>query len=193
MRRTGARRRPLAKEDTVFQRHWLILLICVAVVPSGRPWAASEGPTGVDSRAAFERLKGLQGTWEAPLADGRSAETTFELTASGTVLLERYANPALPAGSEMITAYHLDGPDLVLTHYCMANNQPTLRVERFDPATGVIQFEFVRASNLASPQAGHMRRAKYTLVDADRFITEWEFFENGRKTMTEVDTFTRKR
>jgi hypothetical protein len=178
----------------VCDRKSLTLLILTTLLAStALPDAAGSGKDRADGRAAFERLKTLEGTWEAPTADGRTASTTFELTANGTVLVERYVNPALPAGGQMITAYHLDGAALVLTHYCIANNQPTLRVERFDPAVGEIQFEFVRASNLASPGSGHMRRAKYTLVDPDRFVTEWEFFENGRKTMTEVETFTRKR
>ncbi len=79
----------------------------------------------------------------------------------------------------------------MLTHYCIAKNQPTLRAERFDPAAGEVQFEFVRASNLSSPSAGHMRRAKYRIDDRDHFTTEWEFFEKGKKTMTETETFTR--
>jgi hypothetical protein len=29
----------------------------------------------------------------------------------------------------MVSAYHLDGEDLLLTHYCIANNQPTLRAQ----------------------------------------------------------------
>lgn len=170
-----------------------LLILATLLASPGLPGAAANGPDKPDGRAAFERLKSLEGTWEAPGANGQAATTTFELTANGTVLVERYTNPAFPAGGQMTTAYHLDGPDLVLTHYCIANNQPTLRVERFDPAAGEIQFEFLRASNLPSPDTGHMRRAKYTLVAADRFVTEWEFFENGRKTMTEVETFTRKR
>jgi hypothetical protein len=160
------------------------------VVSMAHPIAA--GPAnGVDAAAAFERLKALQGTWEATGKNGQMARTTFELVADGTVLIERYANAAMPGGGQMVTAYHLDGKELVLTHYCIAKNQPTLKAERFDRATGEIQFEFVRASNLASPSAGHMRRAKYRLDDATHFTTEWEFFENGKKTMTEVEAFTK--
>ena len=91
----------------------------------------------------------------------------------------------------MATAYHLDGSELVLTHYCIANNQPVLRAERFDPATREIQFEFLRAGNLPSSAAGHMHRAKYRIVDTSHFVTEWDFFENGAKKMTETETFTR--
>ena len=160
---------------------------CVATMT-----ASGNGQSGaMDAKAAFERLKALQGTWEAPAGNGQKAITTFELVGDGSVLLERYRNPALPGGGHMVSAYHLDGAELVLTHYCIAKNQPTLRAARFDPAASAVQFEFLRAGNLPDPNAGHMRRALYRLEGADRFTTEWEFFAGGRKTMTETETFTR--
>ena len=168
---------------------WLgAMTLALAVTPGG-----TVAETKVDAKTAFATLKQLEGTWESRSADGKVSRSVFELTANGTVLLERYTNEALPGGGRMATAYHLDGTDLVLTHYCMANNQPVLRAERFDAAAKEIQFEFVRAGNLASPAAGHMRRAKYRIIDADHFVTEWEFFENGQKKMTETETLTRVR
>ena len=145
----------------------------------------------VDAAAAFERLTSLQGTWEAPAATGAKSTTTFELTALSSVLLERYTNPAMPGGGHMVTAYHLDGTSLILTHYCIARNQPTLRAERYDAASGEIQFEFLRGANMPSENTGHMRRAFYRLDDANHFTTVWEFFEGGKKKMTETETFTR--
>jgi hypothetical protein len=145
----------------------------------------------VDAAAAFARLKRLEGTWEAAAVKGQKATTIFELTAGGSVLLERYSNPALPNGGQMVSAYHLDGPNLILTHYCIAKNQPTLKAERFDAATSEIQFEFLRGSNLPSEDAGHMRRALYRIDDGNHFTTSWEFFKDGKKTMTELETFTR--
>jgi len=155
--------------------------------------AGASGEPAVDAKAAFERLKTLQGTWESAGAKGQKATTTFELIARGTVLSERYANPALPGGGEMLTAYHVDGDALVLTHFCIANNQPTLRAARFDAGRDEIQFEFVRATNLASADAGHMRRARYQLIDANHFVTEWEYYENGKLKLTETERFTRAR
>ena len=158
---------------------------------AGATTGPDTGGGGIDAKAAFAQLKQLEGVWEAPAAGGKTARTEFELTANGTVLIERYTNAALPGGGKMATAYHLDGNDLVLTHYCIANNQPVLRAERFDEATREIQFEFLRAGNLPSPAAGHMHRASYRIVDADHFVTEWDFFENGARKMTEKETFTR--
>ncbi|MET0216282.1 MAG: hypothetical protein ABW292_24950 [Vicinamibacterales bacterium] len=159
----------------------------VSAATSGRaPEAAS-----IDAAAAFERLQTLQGLWEAAPIKGVKATTAFELTAGGSVLLERYANPALPGGGHMVTAYHLDGASLILTHYCIARNQPTLRAERYDAKGGEIQFEFLRGANMPSENVGHMRRALYRVEDANHFTTSWEFFENGTKKMTERETFTR--
>src|SRR5262245_36608046 len=165
----------------------------VALWAIGISWTTSVAgrEAGVDAAAAFDRLKTLQGTWEAVGKDGHTSTTTFELTAGETVLLEKYSNPAMPGGGHMVTAYHLDGSTLVLTHYCIAKNQPTLKADRFDARSGEIQFEFLRASNLASDKAGHMRRAHYRLEDANHFTTSWDFFQDGKKTMTEVESFTR--
>jgi hypothetical protein len=155
--------------------------------------AAMGRSADVDAAAAFERMKALRGTWEAKTANGQKVTTTFELTANDTVLVERYTGSEAIGGAEMLTVYHLDGHALVLTHYCIAKNQPTLKAARFDPKASEIQFEFVRASNLAGPNAGHMRRALYRIDDANHFTTSWEFFQDGKKTMTEHETFTRVR
>jgi hypothetical protein len=168
-----------------------MVLITIAVAMAGATAVRDTSGGPVDAKAAFAQLKQLEGVWEAPAAGGNAARTEFEVTANGTVLLERYTNASMPGGGRMATAYHLDGNDLVLTHYCIANNQPVLRADRFDSAAREIQFEFLRAGNLASPAAGHMRRAKYRVVDSNQFVTEWEFFENGAKKMSEIETFTR--
>lgn len=87
---------------------------------------AAESPDTKSAGAAFEKLKGLAGTWQAVGTDGKKKRTTYELVASGSTLLERYVDEGMPSGSEMITLYHLDGGRLVLTHYCMAGNQPRM-------------------------------------------------------------------
>lgn len=172
------------------KRKVLVMLVLLLIGGVGGR-ARSEDP--VKAETAFARLKTLEGTWAAAGEPGKQATSKFELTANGTVLVEHYSNPALPGGGHMMTAYHLDGRDLVLTHYCIAANQPTLRLASWDEKTGQLQFEFVRAANLRSPGAGHMRRARYRFEGPDRFTTEWEFFENGTLKMTETETFSRVR
>lgn len=166
------------------------VLTLLGLLASGAPVLGRSAD--VDATAAFDRLKALKGTWEGKTDTGQKVTTTFELTANGTALVERYVGSEAMKHAEMLTVYHLDGPSLILTHYCIARNQPTLKAERFDPKTGEIQFEFVRATNLASANAGHMRRAMYRLDGPNQFTTSWEYFQNGKKTMTETETFTRR-
>ena len=53
----------------------------------------------------------------------------YELIAGGNTLLERETvDKMLP----MITVYHLDGDRLLLTHYCMLNNQPRMQARDFN-------------------------------------------------------------
>ena len=109
------------------------------------------------------------------------------------MLLERYSNPSLPGGGHMVSAYHLDGNALVLTHYRIAKNQPTLRADTYDAKTSEIQFEFLRASNLASDSAGHMRRALYHLQMRITSPRRGTSSRTAKKTMTELEKFTRVR
>jgi hypothetical protein len=165
------------------------IVLCIAGIVA---WAAAAVPApAVNAQAAFDRLKALEGTWVATAKDGVAATTRFEIVGGGSVVVEHYSNPAMPGGGHMMTAYHLDGPDLVLTHYCIAKNQPTLRLSEFDESSRTMRFEFVRATNLAAPGAGHMHRAMYRLADPDHFTTEWEYFQDGKRSFSEVETFTR--
>jgi hypothetical protein len=66
-----------------------------------------------------------------------------------------------------------------------------LRAERVDSASGRIEFELLRVSNLRASGAGHMRRARYLIHDANTFTTEWDFFADGVLKKTETEKFTR--
>jgi len=154
----------------------------------GSKAAAADAPDGA---AAFERLKGLVGVWEVTQPAGKNATVRYELTASGSALFERYSDSSMGAGNEMITMYHLDSGRLLLTHYCMAGNQPRMLLKRFAPATGELDFDFLDATGLPDENAGHMRRAQFRLVDPDRYTSRWEFVENGKLTFDEKQELTR--
>lgn len=154
-------------------------------------FASTSAPADSPDAAAFERLKGLVGVWEVTEPSGKNATVRYELTASGSALFERYADGSMGAGSEMITMYHLDSGRLMLTHYCMAGNQPRMLLKRFDPATGELDFDFLDATGLKDENNGHMRRAHFRLLGPDRFQSRWEFFENGKATFDEKQELTR--
>lgn len=142
-----------------------------------------------DSRAAFSRLKSLVGEWDADTSMGK-VHVSYELIAGGTALVERESSDKMPA---MLTVHYVDGARLLLTHYCMAGNQPRMQAHRFDAATGEMEFQFLDATNLASPGAGHMHNARIRVLDDRHFSAAWQFYEDGKPKMTETAQYTRVR
>jgi len=157
-------------------------LLAVAAVHAGD----SKAEVRRDGPAAYARLKALAGEWEAKMEQGK-AHLSLELIAGGTAIVERETAGQMPA---METVYHLDGSRLLLTHYCMAGNQPRMEAASFNPDNGELQFRFLDATNL-KPGAGHMHDVLIRFVDNDHFETEWQFFENGKPKFTEKALYTR--
>jgi len=124
--------------------------------------------------------KTLVGRWEAQTDKG-PAVATYQLISGGTVLLER---AEMGADHEMITAYYVDGNRLLLTHYCMAGNQPRMQAGSFDPKTNQIDFQFLDATNLPDPKAGHMHNAVFTFVGPSEVTQNWTFYKDGKPGFT---------
>jgi hypothetical protein len=142
----------------------------------------------LDAAAAFSRLKSLAGEWEADTPMGK-VRVSYELVAGGTALLERESGEKMPV---MLTLFHVDGDRLLLTHYCMAGDQPRMQAKRFDAAAGEVEFQFLDATNLTAG-AGHMHNATFRLVDDQHFQSEWQFYENGKLKFAEKPIYTRVR
>ncbi|MBI4471303.1 MAG: hypothetical protein HY646_01455 [Acidobacteria bacterium] len=159
----------------------ILTLACAAV----QNVSAMQG--GGDSSAAFERLKALAGKWQASTSMGK-VQLEYEVIAGGSTVVSRELVENYPP---MLTAYHLDGDRLLLTHFCMAGNQPRMQAKTFNRQTGELKFEFLDATNLAAPTVGHMHNAKFRFIDQDHFVTEWDFYEGGQKKETETFNFTR--
>jgi hypothetical protein len=136
----------------------------------------------------FEQLKSLVGEWEGTMSEGGTAQVSYQLVSGGTALLERLRHGNEP---EMVTMYTADGNRVAVTHYCNAGNQPQMSTAPIARESKVFSFSFVRATNLASPDAGHMDHLVVTLLDKDHFSQAWTWKEKG-KTRTVVFKFTRR-
>ncbi|HLG99698.1 MAG TPA: hypothetical protein VKX49_25545 [Bryobacteraceae bacterium] len=167
-------------------RHFVIAGLIALTSLQG---ANSVTKEGTDAGAAFTRLKTLAGEWKADTPQGQ-ARLTYETTAGGTVLVERDTAENMLG---MMTMYFVDGNRLLLTHYCMAGNQPRMQARSFNAQTGEVQFQFLDATNLANSNAGHMHNARIRILDNNHFDAEWQFFENGAPKMTETFHYTRVR
>jgi hypothetical protein len=50
-----------------------------------------------------------------------------------------------------------------------------------------ISFDFVDATNLATPSEPHMRSVIFTLIDANHHIEEWHFQSPGKEIVEKFD------
>jgi hypothetical protein len=128
--------------------------------------------------AGFTKLQSLVGEWEgSAIHEGKEipSTTSFRLVSDGSAIMDDLA-PGTP--HEMVTMFHMDGNDLLATHYCSHHNQPRLRaVPTTDP--NVLEFAFKDATNLVNPEDPHMTGVKFTILDPSRHIEEWIATANG--------------
>lgn len=128
-----------------------------------------------DSQKAFDKLKSMAGTWEGVMPDGKTSQVTYRVTSGGSALLSE-----ISPDDAMITMFHMDGDRLMMTHYCGAGNQPRMK-GTLSPDGKTVVFEFVDATNLSNPNAGHMHRAVFTMADATHHTEDWTYVSNGKE------------
>ena len=135
---------------------------------------------GLSAAAAFERLKGLAGSWDAHLgaADGPPATVVYRVTGGGSVVMETMF-PNSP--QEMVTMYTVSGDDLVATHYCDADNQPVMKLDRSRSTASDLVFGFVSVGGVHAHDAPHIDHGRIRLMADGRVEAEWTAaIENGK-------------
>jgi hypothetical protein len=131
-----------------------------------------------DASKTFDQLKSLSGMWEGKAPDGKVVKVSFRSTAGGSALVSEI----LGEGPEnMITMFHMDNSRVLMTHYCGAGNQPRMQATA-SPDGKTITFNFVDATNLSSPKAGHMAHLVITMADAEHHSQDWTFVQDGKET-----------
>lgn len=163
------------------------MLFALAAAPA---LAGEEAARAAPSNTGFDLMKTLAGTWENRHEDGRVTTLTYTLVSDNTAMMETMDIPGTHAA--MVTMYHPDGADLMMTHYCGAGNQPRMRCAKPAKDAKLLEFTFVDAANLATPDAGHMHHLMITFVDTDHMTQEWTW-KSGAKEGKELFKFERKR
>ncbi|MGB0030981.1 MAG: hypothetical protein WBP77_07320 [Candidatus Sulfotelmatobacter sp.] len=140
------------------------------------------------AQKSFDQLKNLTGSWEGKNTQGKPVQVSFRDTAGGSALMSEIIGQG---HEDMISMIHLDGPNrLLMTHYCGTGNQPRMTAST-SPDGKTITFDFFDATNLATPDAGHMQRVVFTIVDANHHTEDWTFADHG-KEMKELFDLQRK-
>ncbi len=162
---------------------------------------------GVEAKAAFARLKKLAGTWKAEIAaTGKSADfkakvekhkvehdpkmkVIYKLTGAGSALVETQF-PGAP--HEMVSVYHLDGDDLRMTHYCAAQNQPRLKLDRARSRPDHLVFVFDGGTNLDPKKDNHIHGLEVTFHEDGRVTSAWDGYAEGKLYGTTAFVMTRE-
>ena len=160
-----------------------VTLLVLGAAPSARAGGEAPGPQAAD----LEKLKSLAGEWEGKPGSNPGTRATYEIVSNGTAVVE-----TLSEGDEtMVTVYHADGDRLAMTHYCGTGNQPRMRSEK--PAAGeTLKFTFLDVTNLASPEAGHMRSLAIRIEESDQITQTWTWREKGSEQQKVIE-LVRKR
>jgi hypothetical protein len=189
----------MGKEIETMRRNRILPLVAFLTMtaPSG---AASppEGPKALSPSAqVFEKLKSLEGEWEGKILrngrpdGGRTERLSYAVIAGGSCVMETSRDGSHP-GHTMATMYHLDGDALLLTHYCIAKNQPRLQATTISPDLREVVFTFRDATNLASREKGHMDKVVMRFVDDNRYTARWTWYQDGKEQWFEEVEFVRK-
>ena len=153
----------------------VVALVLAAGAAPAAPAPAPARPTS----APLERFKTLAGEWVAA-EDGDMVKkgdlvARYAVTASGSAVVET----VFPGSEhEMVTVYHADGPDLVLTHFCMEGNQPRMRARGAQGSR--FEFAYDGGTNIDPKRDRHMHSATFDLASADEIRSEWSELAEGK-------------
>ena len=153
----------------------LLVTLSSASYGDGKPAAKPPAPP---TNAGLEKMKKLAGTWLAADKDGKPTDqvvSIIKVTAGGSAVVETLF-PGQP--QEMVSVYTADGPDLIMTHYCVLGNQPRMKADPKSPSNQIV-FRFAGGSNLDPAKDRHMHEATLTFVGEDRIEVKGTGWENG--------------
>lgn len=165
------------------------------ILSAGLMFAAVSSATLADEPTAkpspanpiFEKVKKLVGTWVEADKDGKPTDkvvSVVKLTANGSTVQETL----FPGEKmEMLSIYHQDKNDVVMTHYCSLGNQPRLKA---DPKSSKNQIKwlFTGGSNLDPAKDMHMHESTVTFLDDDHIEIAGVAWVDGKPSETHCGT-----
>ena len=156
------------------------LVVLLAALAAAHTAHAQSG-----AQQSFDSIKALAGNWEGKTQMSDPVQVSFRLTAGGSAVMSEIVSHMNGKSEDMITMFNMDGDRLLLTHYCEAGNQPRMKASA--SADGkTVTFDFLDATNLATPDAPHMHRVVFSFIDGNHHTEEWHFAVGGKEM---VETF----
>ena len=154
---------------------FLMLALQVTVLGDEKGVSLPPAPT----HPGLEKMKKLVGTWVATDQEGKPTEqvvSVIRLTAGGSAVHETLF-PGQP--HEMISIYTAEGPDLIMTHYCVLGNQPRMKLVS-GGQSGDLVFDFAGGDNIEPDTTRHMHGGRFTVKDVDSYEADWILMSFGK-------------
>jgi hypothetical protein len=169
----------------------LLAALAVPAVPVVGAAAGEHDHAAAAGPAALDRFRALAGEWVAA-EDGEMVKkgdlvARYQVTAGGSAVVETVF-PGTP--HEMVTVYHAEGGDVVLTHYCLEGNQPRMRAR--GGAGERVEFAFDGGANVDPATSRHMNSATFRFLGPDEIESEWTEIERGQPVFTVKTRLLRK-
>jgi hypothetical protein len=160
-----------------------------AVEASDAPVSVSAPVTAETASRVYERFKSLSGEWKGESTKGWTETIRIQTIAQGSAVMETSfeAHP----NETMVTMVHPDGERLLLTHYCVAKNQPRLVLTSATPDLAEVVFEFLDGTNLPSRDRGHMDKVVFRFAEDGNFSSQWTWYQDGKESWMEDIRYVR--
>jgi hypothetical protein len=136
----------------------------------------------------LKKIGSLEGRWEGHLAWSGARQGTGDIAANYTLAKFRNSvteNLMMDGKPYMTSVYHLDGPDLRVTHFCV-ESQPRLKADQVDAAAGTAHFGLVDVTN-AGPKSGYVEEISIATPDPNSLRIAFVFKGNGPRSVETID------
>ena len=167
----------------------LFTLLVAASLVASTPPAAPEA--GISGGAAYQQMVKFSGEWTGTTQtpDGAPVSVIYRVTSAGKTVME-----TLGPGTdhEMVSMYHMDGPALLMTHYCSAGNQPHLRLNESKSTSTEFVFDFVGGTNLDPALDVHIHGLVLRIKSENQIEAEWTGYKDGKKSDVMLFLLSRK-
>jgi len=152
---------------------------CLLLVGSLVAYAGEGKGVPYSGSKEYEHMRQLVGVWEGTSnmgKEGQSVKVEYRLTAGGSAIVETLF-PGTP--EEMISVYYDRKGKLSMTHYCMLQNQPVMKLQ--NAGADKLDFIFARGNGIDPKKDPHMHALTISFVDKDHIVENWTLFEAGKE------------
>ena len=158
------------------------LVLALVLTPGMTAAQTADAPEGVihDAESAMAFLKTLSGDWvnadQGTEHGTTAAVASYKVAAAGSAVIE---TTGAGTPSEMTTVFHMDGDQLLQTHYCALMNAPVMR---FEPSAtpGELKFVFHGGTNFDPDVDMHQHEGTIQIKDLDTFERGYVVYANGK-------------